>query len=257
MSQITPPPPPSASALRQLCRIADQATLATIAHDHKQVTDGWPVTSMVVPVIDIDGTPLLLISDLADHTRHIRADNRVSLLFSPTPFARSQHQQAGAIQTDSARLTLFGKAVADPAPHTRARYLREQPDAGQYADFADFAFYRIAVDAIYWVGGFGKQRRLKGDQFIVPDCHPLVTGHDGIVSHMNADHLDAIADIVAHFTSHDPTVGWKMHSIDCDGMVLAGHKPEQPPIRIDFARTIHSPGEARDILVEMCKKSRA
>jgi heme iron utilization protein len=78
--------PSSASSLRCLMRMANHTTLATIASGHTQVSDGWPVTSMVVHAIASDGTPLLLISELADHTRHILADDRVSLLFAPYPF---------------------------------------------------------------------------------------------------------------------------------------------------------------------------
>lgn len=243
---------PSAKDLRRLCHTSRTTALATLAVGHKQVEDGWPVTSMVVPATDIDGTPILLISDLADHTRHIAADNRVSLLFSaPAP------GQQDAIETDSARLTVFGRAIRDDAPSLRACYLRAHPDAAQYADFADFGFYRIAVDALYWVGGFGKQRRISGQQFIEQDCQQLITGHDAIVTHMNADHLDALCDIVAHYTPANPNAGWQMQSIDCDGMVLTANSPDIAPLRIDFPDTIHNPGEARDILVEMCKISRA
>lgn len=243
----------ASSALRQSCRLARHAALSTIASDHKQVADGWPAVSMVVPAIGIDGTPILLISDLADHTRHIRADNRVSLLFTNPSAAPGS---ASTIETDNARITVFGRAVRDDSAITRACYLRAQPDAAQYADFADFAFYRIEVDAIYWVGGFGKQRRLNGHQFLVEDCSPLIAGHDSIISHMNADHLDALAAIVGHFTTHDPSAGWRMHSIDCDGMVLIASDANTGSIRIDFARTIRTPGDAREILVEMCKISR-
>jgi hypothetical protein len=237
--------------LRTSCRIAKSACLATNAIGHKQVDDGWPTTSMVVPAIDIDGTPILLISDLADHTRHIAADHRVSLLFGP-----SGNNSDATIETDTARLTLFGRAIRDNGDAIRACYLRANPDAALYADFADFGFYRVTVEAIYWVGGFGKQRRLAGHQFIEPDCHPLVLAQADIIHHMNADHLDALSNIVGHYSSQDPKAGWQMHSIDCDGMVLRQNDDQGRTIRIDFTRTVHNPGEARDILVEMSKKSR-
>lgn len=252
MSQESPNS--AASDLRRLCRTSTSATLATIAVGHKQVADGWPVTSMVVPASDIDGTPILLISDLADHTRHIKADNRVSLLFTGQSPASSQ---TTTIETDNARLTVFGRAEPDTTQETRNHYLRAHPDAAQYVDFGDFRFYRITVDAVYWVGGFGKQRRITGQQFNVGDCHTLQSGHDDIVAHMNADHLDALADIVSHYSSQDPSDAWHMHSIDCDGMFLASKNLDFPRLRIDFAETIHTPAEARNILVEMCKKSRA
>ncbi|MFV1849789.1 MAG: HugZ family protein [Porticoccaceae bacterium] len=242
---------PNCAALRRMCRVATNAALATIATGHKQVEDGWPVTSMVVPGTDIDGSPILLISDLADHTRHIAADNRVSMLFGP-----SANGTSATIETDTARLSVFGRAVRNDDAALRACYLRSHPDAAQYADFADFGFYRVDVDAIYWVGGFGKQRRLPGSQFIEADCHPLVLGHDDIIGHMNTDHANAISHIVSNHSDYDPDAGWLMHSIDCDGMVLSSHDTDSPPIRIDFPKPIHNPGEAREILVKMCKKWR-
>lgn len=259
MSDSPPPantsPSASVAELRRLCRTANHAVLATVAHGHKQVTDGWPVTSMVVPALDIDGSPILLLSDLADHTRHLAADPRASLLF-----AASKNATSDAIGTDSARITLFGqiKAIRDPenVARIRQRYLGTHPDAGQYADFADFGFYRLAVEALYWVGGFGKQRRVTGKHFIVNDCQALVTGHDDIVTHMNTDHPEAIADIVRHYSSRSGDAGWRMESIDCDGMILVSNAADPDRFRIEFPDTIHTPGEARDILVEMCKKSR-
>ncbi len=243
----------AACDLRRMMRRAPHAVLATTARDHKQVTDGWPVTSMVVPAVHIDGSPILLISDLADHTRHLQSDPRLSLLFIDQLNDPAQNKR---IDTDNARLTIFGRAVPDTAPDTRKRYLTAHPDAGQYADFADFGFYHVAVEAVYWVGGFGKQRRLNGNQFIAGGCLSLVAGHDDVVRHMNTDHADAIADIVGHFTDKNKNDGWKMIAIDCDGMDLERDSADSPRLRIEFPGTIKSPGDARDILVEMCEKAR-
>jgi putative heme iron utilization protein len=243
-----------------MLRRASRGVLATIAHDHKQLSNGWSCASMVVPACDLDGSPILLISDLADHTRHIKADSRVSLLVTEADLIRSDNTDA-AIQTDTARLTVFGHAYrvtnTDDVNRVRQRYLQTHPEAGQYASFGDFAFYRIDIEAVYWVGGFGKQRRLAGDKFIPADITALMAAHDGIVAHMNADHIDALCDIVGHFTTADPQAGWRMQSIDCDGMVLVTSSSDIAPLRIDFPTPTETPAEARNILVEMCKISRA
>lgn len=251
--------PSSSFALRRMLRHARRAVLATTACGHSQIPDGWPVTSMVVPACDMDGTPCLLISELADHTRHIKADNRVSLLVTNNDLPDIKDGTAG-IETDTARLTIFGHAMAltvpDDLDRVKKRYLQAHPDAAQYAGFADFGFYRIEIEAAYWVGGFGKQRRLSGDKLIPADVTPLIDGHDGIIAHMNADHLDALSGIVGHFTTADPDAGWQMQSIDCDGMVLTSNSTDFGPLRIDFPTVIRTPVEARQILVEMCKKWR-
>ncbi|MEQ8284556.1 DUF2470 domain-containing protein [Thalassospira sp.] len=247
-------PAASASDLRRICRRSSSAVLATTAIGHKQVADGWPVASMVVPAIDLDGAPILLISDLADHTRHLKADARLSMLFTGVDPSRDDTRP---IETDHPRLTLFGRAMPTTSADIRERYLLINPDAAQYVDFGDFGFYRVAVEAAYWVGGFGKQRRLSGTQFTVDDCHALAASHDHIVGHMNTDHLDAIADIVAHHTGQPKQPGWKMMSIDCDGMVLGTGLPDSSVLRIEFPQTVLNPSDARQILVEMSKISRA
>ncbi|HBS22147.1 MULTISPECIES: DUF2470 domain-containing protein [Thalassospira] len=89
---------------------------------------------------------------------------------------------------------------------------------------------------------------------VVPAAH--IDGHDEVIFHMNSDHADAIADIVGYFTDQDKNDGWKMVAIDCDGMDLECNSADSRPLRVNFTETIRSPGEARDILVEMCKKSR-
>ncbi|MEQ8392361.1 MAG: DUF2470 domain-containing protein [Thalassospira sp.] len=254
MAEDQTSPAASASDLRRMCRRSCSAVLATTAIGHKQVDDGWPVASMVVPAIDLDGAPILLISDLADHTRHLKADARLSMLFTGSDPASND---ASRIETDHPRLTLFGRAIPTTSADIRNRYLLANPDAAQYVNFGDFGFYRVAVEAAYWVGGFGKQRRLSGAQFIVDDCQALRESHDDILDHMNTDHLDAIADIVAHQTGHSKQPGWKMKSIDCDGMVLGTDLTGSLPFRIEFPQTVLNPSDARQILVEMSKISRA
>ncbi len=70
---------------RRIIREADRAALATAASSGKSGAGGpWPYASLVLVACDGHGNPLLLISDLADHTRNIRSDARVSLLYDGT-----------------------------------------------------------------------------------------------------------------------------------------------------------------------------
>ena len=126
---------------RALLRGARQATLATAAHD------GWPFASLVLIAHGPDGAPLLLLSDLAEHSRNIAADDRVSLLIDGT----------GGFDDplSGPRLTVLGRALRSAEPDHRRRFLARHPGAAQYADFADFAVYRMAIDSAHLVAGFG------------------------------------------------------------------------------------------------------
>ena len=149
MTERTPPDVTDdpATIARALLRGCDMATLATLSAE-----DGGPYVSLVQVAPDADGSPLLLVSDLAEHTRNFRADPRVSLLFDGT---------AGlADRLTGARLGLVGRiAPGDPAPH-RDRFLARHPGAALYAGFADFSFWRVEPVRAHLVAGFGRVHRL-------------------------------------------------------------------------------------------------
>lgn len=256
MKQTTSPVN-NAASLRRLMRAAREATLATLAHDHSQIDDGWPVASMVQPVIDIDGAPVLLISELADHTRHIHNDPRVSLMFRPlscaSKLAASDEKDDNLPVTNTQRLTIFGRAHRHEDERLKRRYLTLQPDAGLYAGFADFAFYRVEIEAAYWVGGFGKQRRLRGDQLVLTQTQDLAHHHDTLVQNLNTDQHELINQIVQTHSpeNNDSAPGWKVMTIDCDGMNLTCN---DTVLRIEFPHTISSKIEGQKILVKMGQK---
>jgi heme iron utilization protein len=112
--------------------------------------DGHPFASYVAVGRDADGAPLLLLSRLAMHTRNLAHDPRASLLLVEEG---GQHDATLA----RPRLTLTGRVVrAADAAAARARFIARHPDSAGYADFADFAFYRMEVTDCYLVAGFGQ-----------------------------------------------------------------------------------------------------
>ena len=135
------PEPTPAWHARMLLRAARAATLATVA-------DGQPFASLVTPACAPDLSLLLWISMLSEHTRHLRADARCSLLVSGPP--------AGANPQTALRLTLTGIALPDADPALKARWLAVHPYAALYAGFADFTIWRIRPAQALFVGGFAR-----------------------------------------------------------------------------------------------------
>ena len=114
-----------------------------------------PVTgSLVLAACDGDGTPILMVSTLAVHTRNMAADGRVSLLYEST--AGLDDPLTGP------RITVLGRVFADPSPGPLGRFLARHPSAAGYADFTDFGVYRVAVDRAHMVAGFGEIRWIAG-----------------------------------------------------------------------------------------------
>ena len=71
---------PAPGALsRRLIRACDRAVLST-----SLVNTEWPYGSLVMTACDHGAKPILLISDLAEHTTNLATNNRASLLFDGT-----------------------------------------------------------------------------------------------------------------------------------------------------------------------------
>lgn len=145
---------------RQIVRSADRATLATTAVTGKAGTNGpWPYASQVLTTCNEQGNPLLLISDLADHTRNIRNDARVSLLYS----GPAVEEPLGP------RVSLQGEAEQLDKGPLLDIYLQRHPTARIYADFTDFHLFCVHPVRAHLVAGFGKAFWVEAAEFMGPE----------------------------------------------------------------------------------------
>jgi hypothetical protein len=231
----------TAALARRLVRGADGAALAT-----RMAADGAPYASLVLLAVDHDLSPLLLLSDLAEHSRNIAADGRVSLLFDAT------HGLASRLA--GARASVMGRAERSAAPRHRARFLARHPDAEVYADFADFAFYRVAVSRCHLVAGFGRIAWLEAADLLRPEALalPLVAAEAEILRHMNAEHADAVA-LYANALAGQGGDGWAMTGCDSAGFDL---RAGGAVCRIDFAGPVADAAGARAELVRLAAAAR-
>lgn len=245
--------------VRDLVRRLDRAALATAlvpengpenSPENGQENGTWPYASLVLVAVDHDLAPILLMSDLAEHTKAIRADNRVSLLFDGT---------AGLEQPlTGPRVSLLGRATpigegADAARLER-RFLARHPDAVLYAGFGDFRFYRVAPERAHLVGGFGRIRWLTAGE-LMPAGPPaaLVEAEPEIVAHMNADHADAVALYAAKLLGLAGE-GWRLTGIDSEGADL---RRAGSVARLALPGPVSGPDEARQALIALVAKARA
>ena len=141
--------PETLKAAAALALAARSATLATVGATAGATADGGvPHASLVTPGWDTDGQPVLLLSALAAHTRHLRAHPACALLFTGPP-ATENPQTAP-------RLCLSGTARVVPGDGIREGFLKTHPYAQQYADFGDFAFWKVFVTKAHYIGGFAR-----------------------------------------------------------------------------------------------------
>jgi hypothetical protein len=236
----------STHTVRHLVRSLERAALATALPGENGT---WPYASLVLVAVDHDLSPILLISDLAEHSKAIRADNRVSLLFDGT---------AGLEQPlTGSRVSLLGRAspIDDRAQDERLkrRFLARHPDAEMYVGFADFRFYRVALERAHLVGGFGKIRWLSATELMpIPPAAALVDAEAGIVAHMNDDHADAVGLYAAKLLGL-PGAGWRMTGIDGEGIDL---RLGGTVGRLALPAPVNGSDEARKALVALVAKAR-
>src|ERR1700761_1478899 len=113
---------------RKLLRAARSGCLATVAN-------GQPFASLVTPACMPDGSLLMLLSRLSEHTRHLAADPHCSIMLTGAPVSDNP-------QT-TPRVTVTGMAEVVEDAALKARYLAVHPYAALYADFGDFAIWRL------------------------------------------------------------------------------------------------------------------
>jgi putative heme iron utilization protein len=233
-------------SVRDLVRSLDRAALATALPGEKGHENGtWPYASLVLAGVDHDLSPLLLMSDLAEHSKAIRSDSRVSLLFDGT---------GGLDQPlTGPRVTLLGRAEQTGDPRLRARFLARHPDAAMYAGFGDFQFYRVALERAHLVGGFGKIKWLTIEELMpTPPASALMRAEADIVAHMNDDHADAIDLCVTRLLGLSG-IGWRMTGIDADGIDL---RLGGTVARLALPAPVTGPDEARQALITLVAQAR-
>jgi hypothetical protein len=223
---------------RQLLRREQRATLATSMR-------GAPYASLVLIAADLDASPLLLLSDLAQHSRNIAFDPRISLLIDGTAGYRDP--------LTGPRLTVIGQARAVEDPRGLTRFTAHHPTSAVYSGFADFRLYRVAVERGHLVAGFGRIHWIDGrDLLFAADAAALAAAEPEILGHMNEHHADAIADYARGLLGREGA-DWRMTGIDPEGVDL---QRDGETVRLDFAAPALTPAAARAALVELAQKAR-
>jgi putative heme iron utilization protein len=234
----------AARLARSLLRRSRQGALATLMSD-----SGDPYCSLVNVASHADGSPILLISRLAVHTKNILADSRVSLMVD---------ERTEGDPLEGSRIMLAGRAGqagADDLPILRRRYLNAHPSAEAFVNFDDFSFFRIRPSAAHLVAGFGRIVDLKPEQFLtdISDAGGLLEAEQGAIDHMNADHRDAM-NLYATRLLGAEVADWRCTGCDPDGLDLqAGAKT----LRLDFPRRIVTPAALRQTLQDLADQARA
>jgi putative heme iron utilization protein len=240
------PTPTHAERARTLVSQISTGTLCTLALE----PEGYPYGSFVTVALG-EGHPIFLLSGLAEHTKNLERDPRASLLMA---------EGGAGDPLANGRVTLLGPCtrVEGDGGRARAAFLTAHPNAAYYADFRDFAFWMLHVQAIRYIGGYGRMSWIDQADWQAAEPDPLAPSAASTLAHMNADHADALVLYCKAFSKATDITSATMTSVDRYGLEMSAKTPEGPrPVRVAFAKPVSTPEEVRTALVAMVKDAKS
>jgi putative heme iron utilization protein len=238
------PEPSLAERARTLVSLARIGSLST----HSRKFAGFPFGSVMPYAADELGRPVFFISSMAMHTQNLHLDARGSLLIVQPD---SDGDPLGA-----ARVTLLGTAAEVPAADVRDLYLSRYENARYWQEYTDFAYQRLEVAGVYFIGGFGVMGWVAAEDYANAQPDPLAESAPGIIRHMNADHGDALVLIARRYGGEEATEA-AMTAVDRLGFHLRLKTGDRVHgRRVAFLREVRSSDQARAVLIEMVRAAR-
>lgn len=226
---------------RNLLRKLDCGVLSTMSIE----MPGYPFGSITPYVTMHDGRVVILVSDIAQHTKNMKADNKVCLTVMHNADGNKQEQ---------GRATLIGdieQVPEDLIGKVSARYFAFFPEARHYSQAHAFSYYWLAPKRVRYIGGFGKIFWIEKEDWAVPTPE-WAADESSIIQHMNDDHGDALISMAKFFCG-----------VDADEVTLIAMDVEGCHIRagksihhIPFDTYVTSKGDVRQAMISLANQSR-
>jgi putative heme iron utilization protein len=140
----------------------------------------------------------------------------------------------------------------------RSSYLEVHPNASYYVDFKDFHFWRMQVESIRYIGGYGRMSWVPADEWNTATADPIAGAERRIIDHMNADHADTMALYCQAFSQAKNAEHVRLSSVDRYGFEMSVKTEHGPrPVRLAFESEVVNAHDVRKEMVAMAKKARA
>jgi putative heme iron utilization protein len=240
------PTPTHAEQARTLVSKMPTGTLCTMSLEPA----GYPYGSFVTYAIH-QGNPVFLVSQLAVHTKNLNACERASLLVAEAgpgnPLALG-------------RVTLVGSCEQIPGEDresVKAVFLAKHPRASFYVDFEDFAFFKLRVESVRYIGGFGRMSWVEAPAWAQAEPDPIAPLAQQIIDHMNTDHAEIMVLYCKAMSKAIDTTEAQMVGVDRYGFEMSAMTGEGPrPIRLAFSEPVSTADEVRQEMVGLAKTVR-
>ena len=225
-----------------LLRTSSEGVLSTISVKH----EGYPFGSFVTYISDRDRSVIIYASDIAQHTINLKKDSKSCLTLFKLDDAEDKQ--------NSSRMTLIGDLKSLPEKDvemTKSRFENFLPESKKYSNMHDFNFYRLHVNQVRWIGGFGKIAWLDNKNWLQGE--PKWSKNEtSIIEHMNEDHGKNIASSLnAQHGIKDKNA--MMFSLSIDGYYV---RSNGNTYFISFKEICTNAKEYKDALVEQANEYR-
>jgi len=218
---------------RMMLRAHRYGALSTLS----KKLDGHPFGSITPYLVDHDGSLLIFISALAEHTKNIQHDPRVSLI---------THDQSDPHILSQGRVTVIGNArPVQNRDQAGPIYLRHFPEELAYFGMHDFSFYRIHPVAIRHIGGFGKIHWINMEKYAVARAEQFAQQEESLLAEINAKQQAILRRLLQQRYGIE-AVNVQAIGLDCDGLDVASGEQRW---RLDFAEA--ATGPSLDAFVHM------
>jgi putative heme iron utilization protein len=158
------------------------------------------------------------------------------------------------------RVTLVGECheiTGEEREPAKKAFLEAHESASVYADWDDFAFFRLSVESVRYIGGFGRMSWVSGSKWSDAEADPVDEFSEDIITHMNEDHADALVLYCKAMSKAADTSEAVMTGIDRYGFeMLATTESGKKPIRLAFGNEVKNSDEARVELVKLVREAR-
>lgn len=185
----------------------ESGVLSTFSVD----ASGYPFGSVTPFVLDHNNSPLIYVSNIAQHTKNICNNPKCCL----TVFENTKDSQ------NNFRVTILGDAKKSEDPYHEQLYFKLFPEAAKYSKAHDFSIYYIDPIRVRYIGGFGKIYWIEKQQWNIDQAKWREQEKD-IISHLNNDHHDTIEMMLKSFAEQDSSA--EVLNLDPRGCHIKGNK---------------------------------
>ncbi len=258
-------------ATRQLMRSATRGYLATelivknrqnsilFSDNNKKI----PYATFVMVAFDYDCSPLILLSNLSEHTKNINKNNIVSIMFceeqqfldyfpkfkkevKPNKFLSYEDPMSRP------RVTVIGEIQKGDANYQKKRFISRHPESKLYASFSDMNIYKLNIKSAHLTGGFANVKWFDNEELKTKTVDNFSDNEFEILDHMNQHHQESI-DL---YTKRILKISgkWKIIGIDPEGFDLRASKSV---VRYIFENPIRKLQDIKMNFIKLHKKAKS